>query len=513
MPRQRPRKTDKGSFTEEVMNRGVQLVLQGHSLKVAASQVGLKFQTLARYVKKKKDNPNTNIRMKPNYSVNRVFTTQQENQLVEYLLNCSKMFYGLPKSDCRKLAYEMAVRNRVKYPKSWDREKEAGVDWMWGFMRRHPQLSLRTPEGCSLSRATSFNRHNVNIFFLNLRNILKRHKNLADGTRIYNMDETATTTVQKSAKVIAEKGIKQVSKITSGERGTLVTTCVIISASGNSLPPAMVFPRVHFKQMMIAGAPPGTLGLAQKTGWMNGELFLKVMAHFIKHTQSSLENPTLLIYDNHESHLSIDVVNLPPHSTNKMQPLDVGVFKPFNNAYNAAVDTWLMQNPGQPFTIYQVASCVGYAHQKAVTPSNITAAFRKCGIFPYDSNIFADVDFLCSAVTDRTLYPTEGELNIPGVSGNSKRNNDTHTTSIYETPKNNQHQQCTLDLTPEKISNAENENIIETSKSPNRNIFISPEVIRGYSKARDRKQNCKKRRKGKSLIATDTPEKQLLEEP
>lgn len=64
------------------------------------------------------------------------------------------------------------------------------------------------------------------------------------------------------------------------------------------------------------------------------------MEHFIKYTQSSIDNPNVLIYDNHESHLSIDTLNLakangvtvitfPPHSTNKLQPLDVGVYKPF----------------------------------------------------------------------------------------------------------------------------------------------------------------------------------------
>lgn len=62
----------------------------------------------------------------------------------------------------------------------------------------------------------------------------------------------------------------------------------------------------------------------------------EVMEHFIKHSCSSKDNPSLL-YDNHESHLSIRVLDLakengvtivtfPPHSTNKLQPLDVGIF-------------------------------------------------------------------------------------------------------------------------------------------------------------------------------------------
>ncbi|KAK4871440.1 hypothetical protein RN001_016455 [Aquatica leii] len=35
----------------------------------------------------------------------------------------------------------------------------------------------------------------------------------------------------------------------------------------------MVFPMKNFKHHMLNGAPPGTLGLATPSGWMNGELF------------------------------------------------------------------------------------------------------------------------------------------------------------------------------------------------------------------------------------------------
>ena len=50
---------------------------------------------------------------------------------------------------------------------------------------------------------------------------------------LFNLDETGTTTVHIPPKVIAEKGVKQVSKCTSGEKGTLATTCCIINAAGN----------------------------------------------------------------------------------------------------------------------------------------------------------------------------------------------------------------------------------------------------------------------------------------
>ncbi|XP_033218484.1 uncharacterized protein LOC117173945 [Belonocnema kinseyi] len=158
-------------------------------------------------------------------------------------------------------------------------------------MKRNPQFSLRTPEGCSLARAIAFNRHNVEIFYNLLEEVLVRGQGFLQGTRIYNLDETSTTTNAKTQrKVIAERGVKQVSSVTSGEKGT---TCVIIAGDGNCLPPAMVLPRKKFKSCMLNQAPPGTLGLATPSGWMNCELVVETMKHFIKFSGSSIDNPSL----------------------------------------------------------------------------------------------------------------------------------------------------------------------------------------------------------------------------
>lgn len=76
---------------------------------------------------------------------------------------------------------------------------------------------------------------------------------VANGSRVCNLDEMGTLTVQK--RVIPEKGVQQVSQYTSGERGTLVTTChhSALSATGNTLPPGMVFTRKYLKALMVNG--------------------------------------------------------------------------------------------------------------------------------------------------------------------------------------------------------------------------------------------------------------------
>lgn len=230
------------------MQTSVNLVLGGRSLRSVATENGLCFQTLARYVKKQRDaGPEEQIRMKPNYAVNKVFTDVQEDQLASCIITCAKMFYGLSVTDICKLAKEFAEKNGVKYPSSWDTNNQTGLDWYYRFMARHKDLSLRTPEGRSLWRARSFNKHTAGQFFKNLKDVFTRYPELSDGTRIYNLDETVTSIVQEP-----QRGINQENTVSSGEKGAHFTTCCFINASGNSIPPVIIFPRVHCEQNMLA---------------------------------------------------------------------------------------------------------------------------------------------------------------------------------------------------------------------------------------------------------------------
>lgn len=52
-----------------------------------------------------------------------------------------------------------------------------GLDWYYGFMRRHRQLTPRTPEQTSLNRTKSFNKENVQLFFRNLVSTLSEYPN------------------------------------------------------------------------------------------------------------------------------------------------------------------------------------------------------------------------------------------------------------------------------------------------------------------------------------------------
>lgn len=324
-----------------------------------------------------------------------------------YLAKCSAMFHGLGYEATRKLAYDFAKKLKKSIPKNWEDKGMAGIDWMYGFMTRHQTLSLRSPESTSIARARGFNRVAVMEFFALWSSVLEKSNIGPDS--IYNLDETGLSTVQGVPKVIAVKGTKQVGQISATERGSLVTACCCVSAIGRALPPVLIFPRVNYKDWMSTGAPPGTLGLATSSGWMNSELFITVMAHFIKNMQCSLEKPAVLFMDNHESHLSLEVVDMarengltivtfPPHCSHRLQPLDVSVYGPFKTYYRKSVDEWNLSNPGQRISIYNLPTCFSYGFNRAFSYENIAAGFRKSGIFPLNSEIFCEEDFLPARV-------------------------------------------------------------------------------------------------------------------
>lgn len=132
-------------------------------------------------------------------------------------MKASDICYGLSPTEIRCLAYLFAEGQQMAVPQRCTDSD----DWFSGFIKHHPSLSIRSPEATSLARATSFSKENVATFFENLEKVMRRYK--FGPQDMWNMDKTGVTTVHKPDKVVACKGFKQVGRIASAERGTLVT--------------------------------------------------------------------------------------------------------------------------------------------------------------------------------------------------------------------------------------------------------------------------------------------------
>jgi hypothetical protein len=111
------------------------------------------------------------------------------------------------------------------------------------------------------------------------------------------------------------------------------------TASGVFLPPYVVFKRQNVYQSWCTGGPKGTVYTCTPLGWFDNYVFVDWMKKVLIPYCRRLEGKKLLLVDNLSSHISMEVIDLckecnielvclPPNSTDKMQPLDVGIFGP-----------------------------------------------------------------------------------------------------------------------------------------------------------------------------------------
>jgi hypothetical protein len=78
-----------------------------------------------------------------------------EQALVTHVLQLQQMMFGLNTVELRKLAFELAEKQKVPHR---FKNETAGKTWLKGFLKRHPDIAIRAPEPTSLGRAVGFNK-------------------------------------------------------------------------------------------------------------------------------------------------------------------------------------------------------------------------------------------------------------------------------------------------------------------------------------------------------------------
>ncbi|XP_053593752.1 uncharacterized protein LOC128667486 [Microplitis demolitor] len=409
------------SWNELAMAKAIEAVNQGEMGYLAASKAfGVPKTTLRRrsnFYKLNNDIEFVSSKGLPR-KFTPVFSPVQESELVSYLKDLESRLFGLSSFEVRILAYQLAEKNQIKHPFV---NGVAGEDWLQGFLKRNPTLSLRKPESTSAARAAGFNRIVIQNFFNLLKQIMEKYNLLPH--RIFNVDETGCSSVPKThGKIIAEKGKKQVGILTSAERGKNVTVELCVSASGQFLPPLFIFPRKRMKPNLLNNTIPGSWGLCHSSGWMQHDLFLQWFQWFVDQVKPTSEDPVLLILDGHTTHTNnLDVIDyardhhvvilcLPPHCTHRLQPLDVSVMKPISSYYEQEVKKWLSEHPGRVVTPEVLPMLFSNALNKAAKPETIINGFRKTGIYPMNPDIFDSKDFAPADTTNSNKPPEEQSL-------------------------------------------------------------------------------------------------------
>lgn len=430
-----------------------------------------------------------------------VFNPEQLEDLKNYLTAMDKMFFGMTKQQCRRLVFDFAEQCEISHPFNTE-TRMAGEDWLASFIKKF-KFSIRKPEATSIARAMGFNKPSVDKFFFILKDMREKHKFPASS--IYNADESGLSTVpNKLPKVISPTGTKRVSKIVSAERGRNVTIICCINATGYYLPPFLVFARKRMRPELVERAPPGTVGHCSDNGWSNGDIFVLFLKHFNCHVKPTAESPVLLLVDNHKTHLTLEAINFcrenhiimvgfPPHTTHRLQPLDVSFFGPLKTYYSQACDNFMVSHPGKPITDKNIGELLSTAYFKAATVGNAVNGFKECGIEPYDPLVFNEHDFAAAKTTDHVPFTDNVESENATAHAAAPKGQST------ETP----------DESPEEHEAEQNEepgpsrNATSVKPKPCQSIFDLKPLPKERPSVRKRKSQC-------ASVITSTPMKEML---
>lgn len=485
MPRKYVRVTNRGDWSHEnLLNAMSAISNKEMSIRKASKAYGIPFSTLQERIKKGKTQI-LNLGRKP------VFCIDFENDMTEHIKDLAKLFYGITPLQLRSAAFAFGEENKLQH--NFNRSlKLAGIDWFYNFIRRNPSITIRKPEATSIGRITAFNKTEVSLFFENLEMLMEKYSFIP--SNIFNMDETGISTVQDPGKIIAPKGQKRVGSVTSWERGKNVTVICSMSASGTFVPPVFIFPRKRMCHQLQRNGPPGAVYQCTKNGWSNEDIFLVWLQHFVSYTKPSTAEPVLLILDNHGSHINLPaydfckknniiMLSLPPHTSHRMQPLDVTFFGPLKQAFKRECDLFMKSNSLIKITPYDLAELFNKAYSIVATIQKGVSGFSSTGIYPMNPNVFTEEDFFAAntfATDDtNTISPVVIEMNSTSEEPSNSTNNIINN-SVPSTSTSSEYRVAFKSITP-------------IPKKP------SPKVVR----RRSAKQH--------STVITSTPMKTILE--
>ena len=216
---------------------------------------------------------------------------------MKYCLIMDQRCYGLRRHDIKGTAFQLAIRNVLKH--QFNQEKSAArKKWHQFFLKRHPALSMRAPEGTSAARVKGFTSENVARFF-DIYDSEQRKVN-HKAHRIFIVDETRITSVQyRHSKFVSMRVKKEEASPTTAERRNLITVVACMNATGTYLPTVIVFPRKNTKEELMDGALAASISACHPSGWIQKVMFTNWFDHSVHFVKLSADDPVLLIADGH----------------------------------------------------------------------------------------------------------------------------------------------------------------------------------------------------------------------
>nr|CAH7733606.1 unnamed protein product [Callosobruchus chinensis] len=174
MPRNYSRRTDVMLYTPEDLRIAMQAIRQGRKVREVARAFNIPESTF-RKCKSLQDDDHLDQLRQP------VFTKKSRTSIAGICFKMAILFYGLT----HHFNHEKGL---------------AGKDWLYGFLKRAPEISLQQSEGTTLNRIYSFNKKAVDTFYSSVIKLMEKFK--FEANRVFSVDETGINTIQKKCQKV-----------------------------------------------------------------------------------------------------------------------------------------------------------------------------------------------------------------------------------------------------------------------------------------------------------------------
>ena len=252
-----------------------------------------------------------------------------------------------------------------------------------------------------------------------LKAAIEKYNITADN--LYNWDEKGFVLGQaQSSMRIMTLEAYQSGRITNASQDgsrEFVTLLACMSAAGIPLPPGLIYKgKSHDLRdtWLQDWTSEDAYFAATENGWSCDALGLdwlhKIFDRHTKHTGRR----RLLIVDGHSSHINLQFVYtcdslrvlllvLPPHTTHRLQPLDMSLFGPLATYYSQGLTDRMANNIGMvTFKKSDFWTIFWPAWNRAFTPDNIASGFEHTGIWPLNPSLVLDKIKVSTPVEDQT---------------------------------------------------------------------------------------------------------------
>nr|XP_033334412.1 uncharacterized protein LOC117225185 [Megalopta genalis]XP_033334413.1 uncharacterized protein LOC117225185 [Megalopta genalis] len=416
-------KKHRKNYAPESLEKAVKAVNEGISLRKAAQMHCVPVTSIFRAAK----NP-TKIRSKCGPPT--ILTEQEEQDIIQWILYRAERGYPVRKEELLDSVQSYVTKLGRRTPFTHGRP---GRHWYEKLCKRHPNITVRTSQNLSMTRA-SVTEENLRGWFGEIKTYL-HSKNLIDihPSRVYNCDETNVELTPKPDRVLTKKGAHTVYTVLDANEKESFTTLFMYNAEGLRAPPMILYSYKENEPNKILENSPSEWGIGvSENGWMTIETFYEYITNIFYPwlLKTNIEFPIILYLGGHSSLVTIplfqfcrekriEIIALYPNATHIIQPLDIAVFHPFKDIWKETLSKWEVENVSkvrkEQFPLVLQKALQSYTAEKM----NVQGGFKASGLMPFN--------------------PEAVEYNVLHKKKTNNKNYNVQTNQANQVPESQQH--------------------------------------------------------------------------